>query len=203
VRGLLERLIFDIGPNVEVEVGPGGEFLIRPAAEVLRLLPVVPFARSVLRDEMAEAREKAAAEALAGKAATVNAAEVEAGVNAKIALTEGQLGALNAAVDEEGNLLAEAIDAARAEWLDQLGALEQDALDRARTALAELGSALGDLGPARGGPAWLQSFDVGAARAGAQRQFAGGSIRVDTTQVVRESQAQVGTVLAPVANVLS
>lgn len=108
-------------------------------------------------------------------------------VEARIIELGRKITAAEIAVDEAGNRLAEAIGKHRAEWLEKLAASEEQATRDLGDALLAARRALQVLGPARRAREWVQKFDVGQARVGKQQQCSVGRIRVDTSNVRRET----------------
>ena len=94
---------------------------------------------------------------------------------AKLKALRDRFAALSVAVDVAGNELADAIAAARDEWIASFDPKIADATKCLREGLATAREALDVLGHAKAGRVWLGDFDPGQAHVGLQQRFHGGS----------------------------
>jgi hypothetical protein len=141
------------------------------------------------KDELREAKAavkaakaedvRAAAETYAAGKTPREPTKREDAAREKVNRLEAELAALNLALDEAGNDLAEAVAANREEWAATLEAAADEAAERYAEAITEAQAALAELRPARGAAEWLRDFDLSQAVVGYQPQFHGGRIVVE------------------------
>jgi hypothetical protein len=85
---------------------------------------------------------------------------------------------LSQAIDDAGNALALAINEHRAEWLETLAEVEEEAARVYEESAKAMLAAYGQMRPAHGGRGWLEQFDLDQARVGRVHNFAGGRLDV-------------------------
>lgn len=185
---------FALPPRLPASLASKREKFDRLGETFGELLGEIDDAREAKTNDKA-AKIRAAADAHAAGKKVPDLAAAAAEHDARIAALEAQLPAVMVALDEAGNELAEAVTEHRAEWAETLVAVQEEAVERIRVALAELRAGVVDLGPARAAVGWLRDFDHGKAAVGQQTAFVGGRCDIDTTQVRRESRTPAEDVI--------
>jgi hypothetical protein len=165
---------FPLPVNVPESVAPYQERFEILATQWARTKGEIDDAEQELKQAAADDIKRAAAAFGEGKEPDPSTnAEPEA--KAKLEGLRERLAALSIAVDDAGNALADAIGAAKDEWVASFAPAVEGGTERYRAALASALEALEELGRATAGRVWLEEFDVGLAHVGDVRQFHGGS----------------------------
>jgi hypothetical protein len=112
-------------------------------------------------------------------------------LEAKLAALRDRLTALAIALDEAGNELADAVGAARDEWMRSYDPEIVEATAKLRASIGAAREAIDLLGRAKAGRVWLGRFEPSLARIGKVQQFHGGSapFRVKRPQTFSEQPA--------------
>jgi hypothetical protein len=102
-----------------------------------------------------------------------------------IAKLEQQIRTLELAAHIAGNELADAIAAAKDEWVPVLQHAKAEAAEGFRAAINVSQEAAKTLGDARRAAEWLADFDAARAKVGGASPFSGGTLRVKGTGALR------------------
>ncbi|MFL5916744.1 MAG: hypothetical protein ACJ752_14080 [Gaiellaceae bacterium] len=155
------------------------------ADEYGELLGEIADHEELARVDLARASREAAEARVSGGKPPRDPAAVEAKHTAKAAELASRLTVLRIAVHTAGNDLADAVDAAREDWISAIEAERDKARQRLSKSLAGVRKAIEDLRPLGGAEEYLAEFDPVMAHAGRQPGFPGGRCTVDAAETAR------------------